>query len=118
MFLQTLKEVSERLGEVEALLLMGTDGLPIEKIVRNPELNVELLLAEFTTIIRNTAQTALEVDAGSMDELLLLTDRMILVLKAITSEYFLLMILPEGANLGRARFELKKAKYALEKEFA
>jgi predicted regulator of Ras-like GTPase activity (Roadblock/LC7/MglB family) len=47
----------------------------------------------------------------------LLTERVVVVLKAITTEYFLMMILSEGANIGRARFELKKAKYILEKEF-
>jgi predicted regulator of Ras-like GTPase activity (Roadblock/LC7/MglB family) len=117
MFLETLREITSRLGDVECILLMGTDGLPIEKIIRNESLNIELLTAEFTTILRNTTQTASEVEAGSLDEIVLMTDRMILLLKAITPEYFMMMILPQGANLGRARFEMKKARYALEKEF-
>jgi predicted regulator of Ras-like GTPase activity (Roadblock/LC7/MglB family) len=117
MFAITLKEIADRLDDVECILLMGTDGLPIEKVVKGESLNVELLTAEFTTILRNTAQTAAEVDAGALEEFILLTDRLIVLLKAITQEYFLMMILTEGANIGRARFELKKAKYVLEKEF-
>lgn len=117
MFLETLKDISNKLGDVECILVMGTDGLPIEKLVQNSDLNIELLLAEFTTILRNTTQTALEVDAGGLDEIVLMTDRMILLLKTITSEYVILLILRQGANLGRARFELKKARYVLEKEF-
>lgn len=118
MFLETLKDISNRLGDVECILLMGTDGLPIEKVVNSETLNLELLLAEYTTILRNTAQTATEVEAGGLDEIILLTDRMILLVKAITSEYYMLLILPQGSNLGRARFEMKKARYILEKEFA
>jgi uncharacterized protein len=117
MFLQTLKDIANKVGDVECILLMGTDGLPIEKIIRNDRLNIELLIAEFTTILRNSSQTSVEVNAGPLDEMVMLTEKMVLLLKAITSEYFILMILPEGANLGRARFELKKAKYLLEKEF-
>ena len=117
MFLETLKDISGRLGEVECILLMGTDGLPIEKVILNKNLNIEQLTAEFTSILRNTAHTANEVEAGALDEIMLLTDTMVLLLKAITSEYFIMMILPQGANIGRARFELKKARYALEKEF-
>lgn len=117
MFLETLKDIVNRLGDVECILLMGTDGLPIEKVIRNEALNIEMLTAEFTTVLRNTVQTANEVEAGALDEIVLLTDQMVLLLKAITPEYFLMMILPQGANLGRARFELKKARYVLEKEF-
>lgn len=117
MFLETLREITNKLGDVECILLMGTDGLPIEKVIRNQSLNIELLTAEFTTILRNTTQTATEVEAGLLDEIVMMTDQMILLLKAITPEYFIMMILPQGANLGRARFEMKKAKYALEKEF-
>jgi predicted regulator of Ras-like GTPase activity (Roadblock/LC7/MglB family) len=117
MFQLILKEMANRLDDAECILLMGTDGLPIEKVVKSESLNIELLIAEFTTILRNTAQTASEVNAGELEEFILLTDRVIVVLKAITQEYFLMMILKGNANIGRARFELKKAKYVLEKEF-
>ena len=117
MFAVTLKDIANKLDDLECIMLVGTDGLPIEKVVRKETLNVELLVAEFTTILRNTAQTASEVEAGALDELILLTERVIVLLKAITTEYFLMIILSQGANIGRARFELKKAKYILEKEF-
>jgi predicted regulator of Ras-like GTPase activity (Roadblock/LC7/MglB family) len=117
MFAVTLKDIANKLDDLECIMLVGTDGLPIEKVVRKETLNVELLVAEFTTILRNTAQTATEVEAGGLDELILITERVVVLLKAITTEYFLMIILGEGANIGRARFELKKAKYILEKEF-
>jgi predicted regulator of Ras-like GTPase activity (Roadblock/LC7/MglB family) len=117
MFAVTLKDIANKLDDLECVMLVGTDGLPIEKVVRKETLNVELLVAEFTTILRNTAQTASEVEAGPLDELILLTERVVVLIKAITAEYFLMIILSEGANIGRARFELKKAKYILEKEF-
>ena len=117
MFAVTLKEIANRMDDVECILLMGTDGLAIEKVVKSESLNIELLIAEFTTILRNTAQTAAEVNAGDLEEFILLTDRLIVMLKAITQEYFLVMILTGDGNIGRARFELKKAKYILEKEF-
>src|SRR5262245_23650717 len=117
MFAVTLKDIANHLDDLECIMLVGMDGLSIEKVVRKETLNVELLVAEFTSILRNTAQTAMEVEAGALDELILLTEKVIVLLKAITPEYFLMLILSEGGNIGRARFELKKAKYILEKEF-
>lgn len=117
MLAQTLKEIASRLPEIDCILLMGLDGLSIEKVVQNDSINIELLIAEFTTILRNTMQTSEEVSTGKLDEVIIISDKMILLMKAITHEYFVLLILPEGGNLGKARFELKKAKYTLEKEF-
>lgn len=117
MFIETLKEIADRMPDVDCVLLMGKDGLPIEKVIRKKNVNVETISAEFTALLRVTGQTSHEVNAGTLDESIILSDKMIVVMKSITAEYFLMMILPHDANLGRARFELKRAKYALEKEF-
>ena len=117
LFTDTLREVAENLENVYAVLLMGIDGLPIEKVILNEVFNMEALTAEFTTIVRITGHTTAEISAGNVEEVIILSDQMMLLTKTITPEYFLLVLLPQDGNLGRARFELKKAKYALEKEF-
>ena len=117
MFAETLRNIASRVENVHCVLLMGMDGLPIEKVVVDDSLNIELLTAEFTTVLRLTAHTAAEVNAGNLDEVIILSDKMILLTKSITSEYLLVLILAQDSNIGRARFELKKAKYILEKEF-
>ncbi len=117
MFAETLREIGSRLEDMEALLLMGIDGLPIEKVVRNQSLNIEMLTAELTTVLRNSNHTGKEINAGVADELIILSEKMTVIMKTITHDYFFMMICRPGANLGRARFELKKAKYQLEKEF-
>lgn len=117
MFAETLREIASRLEDMEALLLMGIDGLPIEKVVRNQGLNIEMISAELTTVLRNSNHTGSEVNAGAADELIILSEKMTVIMKTITPDYFFMMICHPGANLGRARFELKKAKYQLEKEF-
>jgi predicted regulator of Ras-like GTPase activity (Roadblock/LC7/MglB family) len=117
MFLQTLREIAERLEDVHCVLLMGMDGLPVEKVIRDDTYNIDALTAEFTTVVKVTTASAGEVQAGALEEILILSEKMILLTKSITNDYFLLLVLPAGGNLGRARFELKKAKYMLEKEF-
>ena len=117
MFLQTLKEIADRLGDIHCVLLMGMDGLPVEKVIHDESFNVEALTAEFTTVVKVTGASAGEVEAGAVDEILILSEKMILLTKSITRDYFLLLVIPQDGNLGRARFELKKAKYTLEREF-
>lgn len=117
MFAEALREIAGKLNDLEALFLMGIDGLPIEKVVRNQNLNIEMLTAEFTTILRSSNRIGIDVSAGPTEELILLSDKMSVIMKSITPDYFFMMICTPDANLGRARFELKKAKYHLEKEF-
>jgi predicted regulator of Ras-like GTPase activity (Roadblock/LC7/MglB family) len=117
MFLETLQEIAYRLGDIHCILLMGMDGLPVEKVIRDEAFNTDALTAEFTTVVKVAGASAAEVDAGAVEEILILSGKMILLTKSITSDYFLLLVLPADGNLGRARFELKRAKYMLEKEF-
>ena len=117
MFLETLKNIADKFQNLHCIFLMGMDGMPVEKVVRDDTFNIDALTAEFTTVLKVTNASAGEVSAGTIDEILILSDKMILLTKSITSEYFLLLVLPADGNMGRARFELKKAKYVLEKEF-
>ena len=117
MFLETLKNIADKFQNMHCIFLMGMDGMPVEKVIRDDAFNVDALTAEFTTVLKVTNASAGEVGAGTVDEILILSDKMILLTKSITSEYFLLLVLPPDGNMGRARFELKKAKYMLEKEF-
>jgi predicted regulator of Ras-like GTPase activity (Roadblock/LC7/MglB family) len=117
MFLETLKDIADRFQNLHCVFLMGMDGLPVEKVVRDDSFNIDALTAEFTTVLKVTNASANEVNAGVLDEILVISDKMILITKSITPEYFLLLVLPVDGNMGRARFELKKAKYMLEKEF-
>jgi predicted regulator of Ras-like GTPase activity (Roadblock/LC7/MglB family) len=117
MFLETLKSIADKFQNLHCIFLMGMDGMPVEKVVRDKSFNIDALTAEFTTVLKVTNASAGEVDAGTVDEILIISDKMILLTKSITSEYFLMLVLPADGNMGRARFELKKAKYMLEKEF-
>ena len=117
MFLETLREIADRFQNIHCIFLMGMDGMPVEKVVRDDTFNIDAVTAEFTTVLKVTNASTGEVNAGNVDEILILSDKMILLTKSITSEYFLLLVLPADGNMGRARFELKKAKYVLEKEF-
>jgi predicted regulator of Ras-like GTPase activity (Roadblock/LC7/MglB family) len=117
MFAETLKEIAQKLEDIHCILLMGIDGLPIEKVILSEAMNVEAITAEFTTILRITQHTTNEVNAGNLEEVIILSSQFMLLTKSITPEYFILLVMPHDGNLGRARFELKKAKYVLEKEF-
>jgi len=119
-FIDTLTEIVGRVEGCAAAVILGIDGIPIERCVLDPEsdMDVDLTATEFTTLLRRSMRTASDTDLGELREMVLVTERGTFLLRPITSEYFLLLIINPGGNTGRARFELRKLQLALEAEFA
>ena len=116
-FSEALRQIAARTPEAQLLIVMGTDGIPIEKLVLRPDPNLESVAAEYTTLLRASSNTASDTGLGALRELSVVTEKMVAVIVAITSEYFLFASLAPGALMGRARFALRMAGIALEKEF-
>ena len=116
-FADVLKTAAGRIPETEVLMIIGTDGIPIEKLLIRPDPNMEAVAAELTTLLRATVSAAVDTGLGDLRELSVTTERMINLLVAITPEYFLFAALSPGAVLGRARFALRLAGLALLHEF-
>jgi predicted regulator of Ras-like GTPase activity (Roadblock/LC7/MglB family) len=116
-FADALKAVASRVPETEVLMVIGTDGIPVEKLMVRPDPNMEAVAAEYTTLLRASLAAAADTGLGDLQELAITTERMANLLVAITPEYFLFASLDPGALMGRARFALKLAALALRKEF-
>jgi predicted regulator of Ras-like GTPase activity (Roadblock/LC7/MglB family) len=116
-FAEALQRIAARVPEARMLMIMATDGIPIEKLVLHPDPNMEAVAAEYTTLLRASVSAASDTGLGELHELAIATDRMIALLVAITSEYFLFAALAPGALTGRARFAMRVAGMALEQEF-
>jgi len=119
-FADTLGTLAKRIEGCVAVMILGTDGIPIERHVQhmNQSLDVDMIAAEFTTLVRRSMRTAADTELGDLREMVLGTDAMMFLVRPITSDYFLLLALNPGGNIGRARFELRKAQLAMEIEFA
>ena len=116
-FGDALQKVAARVPETQMLMVMATDGIPIEKLVVRPDPNLEAVAAEYTTLLRASANTASDTGLGDLRELAVVTEKMTALIVAITNEYFLFASLAPDVLMGRARFALRLATLALEKEF-
>jgi predicted regulator of Ras-like GTPase activity (Roadblock/LC7/MglB family) len=83
-------------------MIIGTDGIPIEKLMLRPDPNMEAVAAEYTTLLRASLAASADTGLGALEELAITTERMVTLLVAITPEYFLFASLTPGAIMGRA----------------
>jgi predicted regulator of Ras-like GTPase activity (Roadblock/LC7/MglB family) len=117
-FRQLLDQMMQKFDDAEGIFLMGYDGIAVEKAVKDASSNLDMLAAEYTNLLRITKNALRDIEGGNLEEIMNITDTMIILIKCITHEYFLFMVLHHDANFGRARFELKKAHYLLQKELS
>lgn len=119
-FSDTLGGLAKRIEGAVAAIILGIDGIPIERYVTalEPGLDVEMIATELTTLLRRGMHTATDTGLGDLRELVIVTERLTILLRPITPDYFLMLAVTPGGNVGRARYELRKAQLVLEEEFA
>jgi len=115
-FTQILRRISDRVGGARAVSLVGADGIPVETWGSTEGLSMETVAAEMAGLLRAARSAGSASGAGSIREVATVAEGAITVLSRVTGEYYLLLLLGGEGNLGRGRFELRKAAAALEKE--
>jgi predicted regulator of Ras-like GTPase activity (Roadblock/LC7/MglB family) len=116
MFAELLDSFLNKVEGTLGAVVMGMDGISVEKRLSGNDTNIEALAAEYTPLLKASSATTQEVSLGRLEELIVSAGDRIIAIRMITPEYFLFVLLSKGGNIGRARFELRKAKYALKKE--
>lgn len=119
MFKKTLEGIVEKTEGSLGALIMGLDGIAVEQVIPRPgqEANLDVAAAELTTLIRSTQVTGRNTGLGEVGEIVISFESMNVIVRLLSSEYFLLLAVSPGSNLGRGRFELRRAGLELAKEF-
>ena len=120
MFKETLLSIMERTEGSLGALIMGTDGIAVEKVLveAGEDANLDVAAAEFTSLIRNAQRAGNDTGLGSLREMVLLLDGAAVVMRLLSREYFLVLAIKPDGNMGRGRFELRKAELEMAKDFA
>jgi len=120
MFKEMLETIIERTEGGLGALIMGTDGIAVEKVLgaAGNDANLDVAAAEFTTLIRSAQRAGVDTGLGGLRELVASLEGAVLVMRMLSRDYFVVLAINPQGNLGRARFELRKAELKLSKEFA
>lgn len=116
-FAKALETVAARVPEMRVVMIIGTDGIPIERLVLQHDPNLETIAAEYTTLLRSSLASAVDTGLGELHELSVVAENLTTLIVGITRDYFLFAVLSPGAMLGRARFALRVAGANLQREF-
>jgi predicted regulator of Ras-like GTPase activity (Roadblock/LC7/MglB family) len=118
MFLDQLSQISNRIGGTLALSLVAKDGMRVESVSSDPDLDLEVLAAELISQVRSITENHRDLDVGEVQQLSVTTDRLTLMVSSVAADYYLLLVLGPEGNYGRARFELRRARLLLESDLS
>jgi predicted regulator of Ras-like GTPase activity (Roadblock/LC7/MglB family) len=119
MFKELLESILERTEGSLGALIMGTDGIAVEKVLAEAghDANLDIAAAEFTSLVRGAQRAGTDLGLGNLKELVVSLDGSTILMRLLSREYFVVLALNPDGNLGRGRFELRKAELLLSKEF-
>ena len=120
MFKEMLSSIIERTEGSLGALIMGTDGIAVEKVLgeAGAEANLDVAAAEFTSLVRSAQRHGNDTGLGKLKELVVSFDDAVMIMRVLSRDYFVVLALSPEGNLGRGRFELRKVELKLAKEFA
>ena len=110
MFNDTLRKVVDNVDGGIAAVIMGLDGIPVETYVRQDgRVDVTTVGMEFSFILSQIRKAAESLQVGGLEELTVRANRLLLVCRMLTPNYFVgVAIAPEG-NFGKCRYLMRLA---------
>ena len=120
MFKEALQTIVEKTDGSLGALIMGADGLSVEKYFNEEgyAANLDVAAAEFTSLVRSAARSGNDLALGDLRELMVALASVTFIMRLFNKDYFVVLAMKPEGNLGRARYELRKAKLMLAHEFA
>jgi predicted regulator of Ras-like GTPase activity (Roadblock/LC7/MglB family) len=113
-FADTLKRVVDNVDGSIAAVIMGLDGIPVETYVKvDDRIDVNTVAMEFSFILGQVRKAGDSLSVGSLEELSVKAQRLTLVCRMISPQYFVAIALAPEGNYGKCRYLVRMATPAL-----
>ncbi len=117
-FLEILKEMVDGVDGGVAATVMGMDGLSVQQYISAGEYDVETVGVEYGKVIDEIKNAATLLNLGEVEEIMVSTRGKDVLVRMLTPEYYIAFVVNHGANVGKARYLLRKAGAKTRKELA
>lgn len=113
MFTDTLRKVVDNVDGGIAAVIMGLDGIPVDSYIRQNSVDVTTIGMEFSFILGQVRKAGESLQVGGLEELSVKAQRLMLICRMISPQYFVAIALSPEGNFGKARYLTRMAQPAL-----
>jgi len=115
-FQQLLTQLLEKVDGALAASFCGADGIRVEAVAFREDLETAEMEVQIATMLKIVNRVMDNMAVGQVKSFIFEADKMSGILEKCGRDYFIVVMLKPGGNLGRARFELKKLAEKLASE--
>ena len=116
MFAEQIKQVVDNVDGGIGGVVMGLDGIPVDKYMAENKLDLSTIGIEFSYILGQAKRASETLQIGSIGEFSIQAEQLIMVIRMLTHEYFLAVVLASGGNYGKCRFLMRMVAPDIQKE--
>lgn len=113
----TIREILVRENSVVAAIILDKDGIVVAEESKTGDKKAQELAIEYATVMKQILKVTDYLNVGALEEILVYTEKSIIVIRLITREYYLILITNTDGNIGKAKYLAKLTSERLEKEF-
>lgn len=100
--------VEENIGALGGVI-MGYDGIAIEEFTSaSTELDVPTMAVEYASVLKEIKRTVGVLKTGELQEVSIIADNCIVLVRGVSDEFFIALVLAADGNFGKARYLLKR----------
>lgn len=112
----TLQHVIQDFEEARGAALVGMDGIVVDEQKLDGQLDLQALGAEFSGLLKTAGKLGESVGFGGIIELVTSAEHSVVILRQVTADYFLILVIQADGNMGKARFLVRKAAALLKSD--
>lgn len=109
MFAELLKKVVDNVEGGLAAVVMGLDGIPVETYTRSDKVDVNTVAMEFSFILGQVRKAGDSLAVGGLEELAVKAQRLTLICRMISPQYFVAVVIGPDGNFGKCRYLVRMA---------
>jgi len=98
----------------KAIILIGLDGVMLEHLALDHRFDVEGFAAEYAMLLRIALRSCEDTGAGALTEHIVVSEKTFTVARCAGSNLCIILVSDALDQLGRARYELKRAAQRLQ----
>ena len=114
MFAETLKKVVDNIEGGIAAVVMGLDGIAVDTYIKLADrVDVNTVAMEFSFILSQVRKAGESLSVGNLEEMSVKAQRLLLICRMISPQYFVAIAMAPEGNFGKARYLARLAQPTL-----
>jgi predicted regulator of Ras-like GTPase activity (Roadblock/LC7/MglB family) len=108
-FKAVLKTIVDESPDSLGVVIMGYDGIAIDEHLRaGGGVDVQMLAVEYASILKEIKRTVEVLKTGELEEVSIMAKECSILVRGISDDFFVALVLGAGGNFGKGRYLLKR----------